>query len=195
MHVVGKLLIQTHLDEAILRKRIQELQHYRRLGLCTSADIDKYEHDLAKRVCQIVFAASLNSDGSSYRHKSKLRLEIMTGHSTVAAGGNPPGLPIQGARALSLANLMTVPANQRHAYQEQQLRLLADLVSPSTTTLKTQPDDLVAAPLNLANSPSLHLLTPAEQTLCAQLRILPKPYLVIKEILVREYARRGGKLR
>ena len=54
---------------------------------------------------------------------------------------------------------------------------------------------LAAAPLNLANSPSLHLLTPAEQTLCSQLRILPKPYLVIKETLVREYARRGGKLR
>jgi transcriptional adapter 2-alpha len=52
-----------------------------------------------------------------------------------------------------------------------------------------------APPLNLANSPSLHLLTPAEQTLCSQLRILPKPYLVIKETLVREYARRGGKLR
>lgn len=54
---------------------------------------------------------------------------------------------------------------------------------------------ITAAPLNLANSPSLHLLTPAEQTLCSQLRILPKPYLVIKETLVREYARRGGKLR
>jgi transcriptional adapter 2-alpha len=54
---------------------------------------------------------------------------------------------------------------------------------------------LPAAPLNLANSPSHHLLTPAEQTLCSQLRILPKPYLVVKETLVREYARRGGKLR
>lgn len=54
---------------------------------------------------------------------------------------------------------------------------------------------LLAAPLNLANSPSLHLLTPAEQTLCSSLRILPKPYLVIKETLVREFARRGGKLR
>ncbi len=52
-----------------------------------------------------------------------------------------------------------------------------------------------AAPLNLANSPSLHLLTPEEQTLCSALRIMPKPYLVIKETLVREYARRGGKLR
>jgi len=27
------------------------------------------------------------------------------------------------------------------------------------------------------------------------LRLLPKPYLVVKETLVREYARRGGKLR
>lgn len=52
-----------------------------------------------------------------------------------------------------------------------------------------------AAPLNLANSPSIHLLTPAEQALCQQLRILPKPYLVIKETLVREFVRRNGNLR
>lgn len=31
--------------------------------------------------------------------------------------------------------------------------------------------------------------------LCSTLRIHPKPYLAIKETLVREYARRGGKLR
>lgn len=39
------------LDEALLRKRIQELQQYRRLGLSTPADIEKYDLDLAKRVC------------------------------------------------------------------------------------------------------------------------------------------------
>ena len=54
---------------------------------------------------------------------------------------------------------------------------------------------LTAAPLNLAHSASLHLLSPAEQTLCSQLRIFPKPYLTIKETLVREYVKRGGKLR
>ncbi|EGO00398.1 hypothetical protein SERLA73DRAFT_122418 [Serpula lacrymans var. lacrymans S7.3] len=101
------------LYEAILRKRIQELQHYRRMGLTTAADIEKYEVDCIKRV------------------------------------------------GISECYIVNFPA----------------------------------APLNLANSPSLHLLTPAEQTLCSQLRILPKPYLVIKETLVREYARRGGKLR
>jgi transcriptional adapter 2-alpha len=53
----------------------------------------------------------------------------------------------------------------------------------------------IVAPLNLANAPSLHLLTAPEQTLCSHLRIFPKSYLVIKETLVREFARRGGKLR
>lgn len=37
-------------DESLLRKRIQELQHYRRMGLTTAADIDKYETDVVKRV-------------------------------------------------------------------------------------------------------------------------------------------------
>ena len=77
--------------------------------------------------------------------------------------------------------------------------LLGKCVSSKTFTPIACQDDSIstflAAPLNLANSPSLHLLTPEEQTLCSQLRILPKPYLVIKETLVREYARRGGKLR
>ncbi|KAL7411186.1 hypothetical protein BDY24DRAFT_331249, partial [Mrakia frigida] len=54
---------------------------------------------------------------------------------------------------------------------------------------------LAAAPLNLASAASLHLLSPPEQELCSTLRILPKPYLMIKETLIREYARRGGNLR
>ncbi|KAG9121532.1 hypothetical protein FRC07_002460, partial [Ceratobasidium sp. 392] len=50
-------------------------------------------------------------------------------------------------------------------------------------------------PLNLANAQSLHLLTPAEQALCSTIRILPVHFLGIKETLVRECVRRGGKLR
>ncbi|KAJ7905241.1 hypothetical protein B0H14DRAFT_2659510 [Mycena olivaceomarginata] len=67
--------------------------------------------------------------------------------------------------------------------------------TPKLTDITAPANARKRAPLNLANSPSLHLLTPVEQTLCSQLRILPKPYLVVKETLVREYARRGGKLR
>jgi transcriptional adapter 2-alpha len=40
----------TRADETLLRKRIQELQHYRRLGLQTAADIEKYDQDVIRRV-------------------------------------------------------------------------------------------------------------------------------------------------
>ena len=46
-------------DEAMLRKRIQELQHYRRMGLTTAADIDKYEQDCQKRVRSFLFYITL----------------------------------------------------------------------------------------------------------------------------------------
>ena len=52
-----------------------------------------------------------------------------------------------------------------------------------------------ANPLNISNAADLHLLSNAEQTLCSQLRILPKAYLVIKETLFRELLRTGGTLR
>lgn len=131
------------LYEAILRKRIQELQQYRRLGLCTPADIEKYDNDLIKRQTQAKAARDYSVDRR--REEDRKSREPTPRVGGPGSGGQP---------------------------------------------IRKNP-----APLNLANSPSLHLLTPAEQLLCSQLRILPKMYLVIKETLVREYARRGGKLR
>lgn len=117
-------------DEAILRKRIQELQHYRRLGLCTAADIDKYEHDLAKRVrtrC-LYYLSSLHH--SSPRHKSKLQLVIMTEASIVTVEDNPLDLILAALVWHPLVNPMTaILGNQHRGYLEQRLRLFVDLVS------------------------------------------------------------------
>lgn len=156
------------LYEAILRKRIQELQHYRRLGLCTQADVEKYEIDLAKRT---------QAKATPIRDYASDRLQHRaTGRQS--SGPDP--------RRASLASFGGDSDDRKSREPTPRLG-----PGPSSAPPVRKPP----APLNLANSPSLHLLTPAEQTLCSQLRILPKPYLVIKEILVREYARRGGKLR
>lgn len=153
------------LYESMLRRKIQELQHYRRLGLTTPADIERYESDLAKRTQQIKSVA---------RDYAVERVQARTS-GRQSSGPDP--------RRSSLVSLVGDSEDRRSRERE----------TPGSTTgipVRRQP-----APLNLANSPSLHLLTPPEQALCSQLRILPKPYLVIKETLVREYARRGGKLR
>ncbi|KAJ7135011.1 hypothetical protein C8R43DRAFT_1021884 [Mycena crocata] len=149
------------LYEAMLRKKIQDLQQYRRLGLSTATDIDKYILDVAKRT-QI---------------KTNPR-EYYAAEKQARAGGRQSSGPDRPSQ---------VPEGRKSHDRETTPRL-SDAVSGSANSRKR-------APLNLANSPSLHLLTPVEQTLCSQLRILPKPYLVVKETLVREYARRGGKLR
>ncbi|KAF9583553.1 Transcriptional adapter ada2, partial [Lunasporangiospora selenospora] len=49
-----------------------------------------------------------------------------------------------------------------------------------------------ANPLNIENAEGIHLLTVPEQKLCSTLRILPKPYMIIKEQLLKEHARQGG---
>ena len=52
-----------------------------------------------------------------------------------------------------------------------------------------------ATPLNLSNAASLDLLSSEERSLCSALRVLPKPYLTIKEMYIRENERRKGLLK
>jgi len=144
--------------ESVLRKRIQELQLYRRMGLTTAADIERYESDVAKRVQAKAQLASNYSE----------RLQFRVGSGPVSTG----------------------PDARRGSAMSVDEEGHKDGEAASRPLFKKQP-----APLNLANSPALHLLTAAEQTLCSSLRIMPKQYLTLKELLVREYARRGGNLR
>lgn len=53
----------------------------------------------------------------------------------------------------------------------------------------------VANPLDISRATDVELLSPEEQVLCSHLRILPKPYLAIKETLFRELLRSGGVLK
>ncbi|KAH8824586.1 hypothetical protein DL96DRAFT_213457 [Flagelloscypha sp. PMI_526] len=127
------------LYEHILRQKIQQLQNYRKLGLVTNADIERYDADLLKRTQQ--------------KTQSK---EYYSARSSVGRGSTEPDDSVQSGKDKKSWKL---------------------------------------PPINLTSSPSFHLLTPGEQLLCSSLRILPKPYLLVKETIIREYARRGGKLR
>ncbi len=53
------------------------------------------------------------------------------------------------------------------------------------------------APLRMSseNAPDLHLLTKEEAELCSVIRVQPKPYLVMKEAVLREAMKNGGALK
>jgi len=136
------------LYEVALRKRIAEMQEYRRMGITSLVEAEKYEKDKIARASKAYVREYSHLQRASSRHSV------------------PPLHDSPGKRSREGTPKPTAGSSRRPP-----------------------------APLNLANAASLHLLTPAEQTLCSQLRILPKPYLVIKETLVREFTRSGGKLR
>lgn len=119
-----------------MRKRIADLQEYRRNGITTLAEADRYEQAKQQR---------LSFKASSYRESVSLSFD-----RSGAPGGRRP--------------------TPQSALIQQ---------------LKSRP----APPLTLATANSLQLLTPVEVQLCATLRILPRPYLFLKEVLLREWVR------
>ena len=74
-----------------------------------------------------------------------------------------------------------------------QARARNSLGSPSSSNA-LKPARPSTSALTLSSASSLNLLTTLEQQLCSTLRILPKPYLYLKEVLLREWARMGGAM-
>ncbi|GHJ85252.1 hypothetical protein NliqN6_1654 [Naganishia liquefaciens] len=140
--------------EQLLRKRIAELQEYRRLGILTASDASRYE---------------------------RMRTERVSGYRTAAS--NLPREPLTlGERLLK-------------RYQNGQLQDPTGNSNDGRLDPYTFRDIPRSAPLSLSQADALSLLTQEEQELCSSLKILPRPYLVIKETFVIENARRGGMLK
>lgn len=131
--------------EMSLRKRINELQEYRRMGVTTFADAEMYEKDKAAR--------------AAFR-------------------------PIPGREQL-LQSTNSTNNGRRDSKKGEEFSRES---TPSIRTIKK-------APTSLAVAQSLYLLNEDEQKLCQSVKMLPKPYMVIKEALSREYYKRLGQLK
>ncbi|GAA5960143.1 hypothetical protein JCM3765_002485 [Sporobolomyces pararoseus] len=147
------------LYEITLRKRISELQEYRRNGITTLAAASQYDHLKTSRQ---------SAKQASYR--DSISLSFDRGARTSQSGGGGGG--------------QSTPTNTTSS----------NITFTSSSTSSKKP---ALPPLTLATSNSLHLLTPLERQLCSTLRMLPRPYLFLKQTLLREYVRieslAGGK--
>ncbi|KAL8694315.1 MAG: hypothetical protein Q9218_001020 [Villophora microphyllina] len=91
---------------------------------------------------------------------------------------NPTSTPTKGPLTNGTANVSATPSSLlKPKYSVPSLN--------GTTPLK----------LSNENATDLHLLTKEEVDLCSALRLMPKPYLVIKEGLIREAMRSGGGMK
>ncbi|ORX64646.1 hypothetical protein BCR32DRAFT_262051 [Anaeromyces robustus] len=93
---------------------------------------------------------------------------------------------LQHYRQNGISSLSEVAAFESHKSQKTYLIASPRISTPRITGRKA------SAPLDLKDADGVNLLSEAEYSLCCNLRLLPKPYLVIKEKILSEYARLGS---
>ncbi|CEH17569.1 Histone acetyltransferase complex SAGA/ADA, subunit ADA2 [Ceraceosorus bombacis] len=157
------------LYEEELRKTAAQLQTYRRAGITSFAQADKYEKDVAERNRKAAVAAA---EG---------------GLAAFPASG-AAGTPRRNDSSSSLAAMSAPAASSKRAREGKagSLEPSAKRVADNNKTPRAPPK-----PLDLSSAPSLHLLTQKEAALCSAVRILPGPYLIMKKEILTEYMRRG----
>ncbi|KAJ3037861.1 Transcriptional adapter ada2 [Rhizophlyctis rosea] len=185
MTVMGSLNFEIT-EEMLLRKRISELQEWRRMGLTSKAETVEYEREKAARYSgrhggarsSARFTPYGDGSGPSSRASTPSRLGgpslLPTASLSAAASPMPTYTPFATPSLTRTPTAPTygtpIPTPQQ---QQQQIRK-----GP--------------APIDVSNEEGVELLIPSERELCNNLRILPKAYLAIKDQLLKEYVAKGS---
>ncbi|KAI9710244.1 MAG: Transcriptional adapter ada2 [Bogoriella megaspora] len=176
--------------EQNLRLAIHQLQEWRQVQIGDLKSGEKYETEKAQRAARPVPSTNFERLASaraprptapnepqssmSALNASDATLKPMNGldtppHTGSESGDRPP--------ANGIPNGTSTPIPSRPKFQSNPL--------PGSVPLK----------LTNENAPDLHLLSAEERKLCSDLRIMPKPYMAIKDSMFREATKQGGSLK
>ncbi|KAJ6103607.1 Transcriptional adapter 2 [Penicillium sp. IBT 16267x] len=173
-----------------LRLAIAQLQQWRQMGIGDLKAGEKYEQDKQQRAQRLLPQGSFDRFASA-RPKQNQIPET----PTAAIQLTTPELPLRlqsAANPHKLPDLIDVTPNDFDQF------LLGDAAPPPPAKTKyvVQPLSGVS-PWKLDNegAADLHLLTKEEAEVCNMLRLMPKPYLVVKETMLKEAMKQGGNLK
>ncbi|KAI1436668.1 hypothetical protein GGR50DRAFT_686357 [Xylaria sp. CBS 124048] len=202
-------LCQGLLDELNLRQAITQLQDWRNLKIGDLRSGEKYEHEKAQRIQKTIPMGSMDRDrlASVQRSKQNVQPEPPSGAALLVSPDLvlSPGTSFQSLGAPALA--------ETPAYSDTR-SFVTDSFTTSEPAMNgngfvtngtflygrnrfiSQPiSGVPPLPLNEINAPDLHLLTPEELELCKVSRLQPKPYLMIKEQVLKEALKGNGCLK
>ncbi|WPG99411.1 transcriptional adaptor 2 [Acrodontium crateriforme] len=163
--------------EQNLRQAIAQLQEWRRMRISTLAAGEKFEVEKATRMARQAggygaFDRLSNGIRSSKNPPPPEIAPAVTDYTT-------KDLPVRLTPANGVNGMQTPPASES---------------SPKRQPLQAIPN-LSPAKWDEENAPDLQLLSPEERDLCSKLRLQPKPYLAIKNEVLREAMKADGKLK
>ncbi|CAL9731001.1 transcriptional adapter 2 [Monosporozyma unispora] len=154
------------LDELNYRSRIQVLQEWRLNGITTKEDGLKYERDKQIKI-----------DALEKIGNPSLHLPLSNG----VASRHRSNASISNGNKMGSSTAHRIPTDHSHGGHGHSMN------DPHGRKRSTSINDI-------QHSSDYRLLSASEQQLCVQLKIFPKPYLAIKEVMFRELLRSGGKM-
>ncbi|KAJ9220661.1 hypothetical protein DTO207G8_8993 [Paecilomyces variotii] len=176
-----------------LRLAIAQLQEWRQMGIGDLKSGEKYEQEKLQRAQRAIPQGSFDRLASA-RPKQSQQPDQPSAASQLTA----PELPLR----LQQQKATTKPAPETKPPMNDFDRMFAsngdgiDTAQPAKSKYVVQPLSGVT-PWKLENdgAPDLHLLTKEEVELCNVLHMQPKPYLVVKEALLKEAMKQNGSLK
>ncbi|KAI8079944.1 Homeodomain-like protein, partial [Halteromyces radiatus] len=148
--------------EQQLRDRIAQLQHWRYVaGVSTLQQGEQYERDKQHRL-------------------EYLKQLLATTHERLQIAGSIPSSSSSSSTTTSINTMPRLMPNRPLPFRT------PTVPSPAQPTARKP-----ANPLDISTADGIDLLTPEEQKLCSTLRLLPRPYLVIKDTILAAYAKQG----
>ena len=198
-------LCQGLLDELNLRQAISQLQEWRNLKIGDLRSGEKYEQEKAQRIQKAIPMGSMDRErlASAQRSKQNVQPEPPSGAALLVA----PELPFRpGTNNAMTATHGTPDAPTNGESKPQTDSRASETVTNGVVTngnaTQTRPRFISqpisgVQPLALSedSAPDMHLLTPEEVELCKVSRIQPKPYLMIKEQVLKEALKGNGSLK
>ncbi|PHH87630.1 hypothetical protein CDD83_8610 [Cordyceps sp. RAO-2017] len=179
-------------DELNLRQAITQLQEWRGLRIGDLRSGERFETEKAQRAQKSIPMGSMDRErlASSQRSKQPPPPEAPSGAALLVA----PELAIRPAsQANGEANGEAKPASNGQANGVEGVNGHGAAARP-----RQMPQPIAGVqplPLSQDNAPDLHLLTPEEAKLCEVVRLQPKPYLMIKEQILKEALKSNGTLK
>ncbi|CAN6666318.1 transcriptional adapter 2 [Trichomonascus vanleenenianus] len=177
------------MSEFHTRRRIAELQEYRRAGLRNLDQAAKYERDKANRLNALARTGAIPQTlllPPSRHGPDSLEVAAEPVNTTPGIANNvEPKIKSEGeaSNGGSITNINNNGKVTNYDYNNGSDRkwMLANGGFGSS--------------LDISNTPDCNLLSEDEKQLCSYLRIYPKPYIAIKEALFRRLLQNGGSLK
>ncbi|KAI0888552.1 transcriptional adaptor-like protein [Annulohypoxylon maeteangense] len=189
------------IDEWNLRQAIAQLQEWRSLKIGDLRSGEKYEQEKGQRSLKAQPMGLMDRDrlASAQRSKQNVQPDPPSGAALLVA----PELPSRPAatRTPSQGPPDSLTNGESKALTNGHTNGVNGVVTNGTSTPGKQ--KFISQPISgvqplsfsLDTTPDLHLLTPEEIELCKGCRIQPKPYLMIKEQVMKEGLKGNGALK